>query len=170
MTDLLLTYPKLTMEYKAPIFERVPAILRADDVYELRAHAIHIPLAPGDTVTVSIENDEITGIVELVPLWTVDLDFKLPSNIVTGKALPDDDPANVTIREVTEGWQREAWVTKHTTFSFYVSAQDREWLEDRVVRCKYVDDVQMVRHPGMPIDFEVARENADFGELRGPWV
>lgn len=181
MSDLLLNYPALTEEHGAPIYERIRAELRTEEaflnlvtedlaVYELRAHAIFIPLAPGDIVLAHIESREIVSLVAQAQLWTVDADFMLPANLTTGKVLPDDDPAKTIIREVTQAWQREAWVTQHGGFSFYVSAQDRDWLEDRVMLCQYVDHVELVRYPGMKIDLDVARGSADLGDLtKGPW-
>lgn len=178
--DLLLTYPALTEAHNAPIYERVRGELRAETefqkdydtgvaVAELRAHAIYIPLAPGDVVTYDIGTGEILSLVQRARVWTVDVDFALPGNLVTGQGLPAN--AERVISEVTEEWAREAWVTQHTGLSFYVSAPDRDWLEDRVLLCKYVDHMEMVRHPDMAIDLEIARANADLGDLtQGPWA
>lgn len=179
MLTLRFDYPALTKEHNAPIYEKVRAELRPEKefldhyepghaVAELRAHAIYMPLAPGDIVVYNIDTGAPTRLLYLAPLWTIDCDFAIPANLVTGQGLPLR--AQRVIDRVTGEWQREAWVTQHTGLSFYVSAADREWLEDRVMGCEYVDHLEMIRHPSMQIDLDVAIQNANLADLKdGPW-
>jgi len=156
-------------------YEHVEAKRLDSGLCQLTTHALFVPLAPGDVLRVLTpmlpDHPVAVGIATLVEIYTYDVDFRLPINLVTGQALPDDDPSQVKLRETIELWQREAWATQHTGISAYVSAPEQKWLEDRVVLNPYVDHVQMVRWPGMEIDFEVAVRNADLGDLtRGPWA
>lgn len=181
MPTLRFDYPGLSAEAGSPIYEFVRAELRAETeflhhygpgqaVAELKAHAIFIPLAPGDLLLYDVDTGTALQLVKQAPVWTLDVDFKVPANLVVGQALPDDDVAVVTIKAATDEWQREAWVTQHSGLSFYVSAPDREWLEHRVMTNKYVGHVDMIRYPDMNIDLGIAIANADFGDLTiGPW-
>lgn len=148
------------------------------DLYELTAHALYVPFAPGDIVLVDWEPKgvlpgawQVRGIEQLEDTFTYDVDFMLSGNLVLGQAPGADDPAMAKIREITESWGRDAWVTQHTGLSYFVSARDKFWLESEVVLCEYVDHVEIVRYPGMEIDFATAVSSASPGDLSiGPWA
>lgn len=168
-------YPILSQMYDAEVSEEVEARLAGYEwptpAAELRAHALNMPLVPGDVVAI----DEERRVVDLLfcePTFMVEVDFKIPINLTMGEALPEDDKARVTVSSVVEQWAREAYVTQTTTYSFMVSAPEQSWINERVRASPYVQDVELVRYPGMPIDFKVARSNADLGELydAGPWA
>lgn len=166
---LRIDYPELSAAEGFAIHDDVEVDMLDDGRAELRTHARNMPLAPGDVVT--HDGEAVTGVEQYAPVWTIEVEFKLPANLTFMKTLPPHDPSNIKIEETVTGWQRDAWVTKHSGYTYLVSAPDREWLTDRVQGSPFVDHMELVRFPDMEIDFDTARRHASLETLtEGPWA
>lgn len=117
--------------------------------YDLRTHATFAPLAPGDVVSCARGTRVVNQVVHLEPLWTVEATLHLPAGTTFAMSPTDEHPAMKAVAKCEEDWQRAAWVTRNTAFSFLVSAQTRSWLQDNVESHPYVEHVDLVRDPDL---------------------
>lgn len=167
---LRLDYPELSA---AEGLEGIHDLIEADEIgsnlAELRHHARYMPLAPGDVVT--HHDGAITSVLQWAQVWLLEVEFKLPANLTFMKGLPPDDPSNVKIGATVAAWARDAYVTQRSGYDYLVSAPDRDWIKDKVQTCPYVDYMELVRYPDMPVVWEIARRNARLETLtEGPWA
>lgn len=162
-------YPELSAAEGVEIVDDIEAEDLGTNLAELKQHARNMPLAPGDVVT--HHDGVVTSVVQYALTWLIEVEFKLPANLTFMQALPSNDKAIVKIEATVAGWQRDAYVTKHSGFTYLVSAPDRDWIKDKVQSSPYVDHMELVRYPDMPIIWEIARRNASLETLSaGPWA
>jgi hypothetical protein len=130
-----------------PFVEKIRAVSNENDRYELREHSTFAPLGPGDVV--ACDGVKVVEVVRLEPIHTVEATLHLPVGVMFGHTFADEHPAMRAVQECYEEWKRAAWVTRNTAFSFLVSSQTRDWLEDNVAGHRYVEHVDWVRDPDM---------------------
>lgn len=133
----------------------------------LKQHAVFLPLAPGDIVTIR-GGDQVTGVEWLAPLCTIDVSFYVPADVPAFHTPTPEHRSMKAVERVLEEWRTTLAVTRTTNFNALVSAPSMEQLEE-VRSHQYVEWSEVIREPGMPFDFEFAIKSADVS-YEGPWA
>ena len=109
------------------------------DNYQLKGHSMFLPLAPGDVVRA--ENGVVTGVVELAPVFMVEVYFAI------------NTPAEHVVSWAKE-WRAATDVTQPTNLTLLISSRSRQWIEEVVQ--PHVWWVELIRVPGQEFNFNAA--------------
>lgn len=135
---------------------------------ELRQHATFIPLAPTDVVSVD-DDRAITDVLALAPLYTFEVCFWMPADLPAFHTPTEEHRSMKAVAQTVQEWHRDAWVTRETNFTAYVSSTSYRWLQANVASHRYVDFTTLIRKPDTRLDYSVAVMHPDInGTREGP--